>query len=421
MIKLALDLYAGATLGCSKVASVLKVIFGGISLKTPHHTTIRSWVIRHGCYCLNKPIVQSNDLVGIGDMTISLGKLKCLAILGVRSDILKQRKNYTLSHSDVEILGLHLTEKATGEFSHKSFETTYNRVGAHLLGVVVDQGPDLKKGLRLFRENHPDTLVIHDIPHKMSLVLEHWLKDDPRWIEFTKKLLETKRCIQQTELAAMAPPTQRSKARFMDIGYMIDYTERILECKRSGRLDCIPEERYQHFFGWIEEFEVSIWQWRFMVDALNFIKNLCRKQGLSHETTNLIRSNFDKMMQKVEDSLKEFLMQALRSVEEESAKLKEGQVIVCSTEVLESIFGKYKELNSRGLGIGSNILGLATFIGPKSTEQGVKEAMENCSMKASVEWIKQQVSDTLGSLRRRFFHGIKRTKFDSDIFGFAMP
>lgn len=413
MIKLALDLYGMATLGCSKVSAVLKVIFGEIAERTPHHTTVRNWIIRNGCYNLEKSVEQSNDLVGIGDITVSSGKLKCLAILGVRMNKLKQRANYTLTHRDVEILDLHLSEKSTGEFVHNSFESTLNRIGSNFLGIVIDQGSDIKKGVNLFQKEHPNTLVIHDIPHKMSLVMKHALQGDVNWNGFIKKLLETRRLIQQTELAAMAPPTQRKKSRFMDIGYLLDWPERVLECRRSGRMNIISEERYQKYFGWLKEFEIPLKDWRFMQGALDMIKSICRAHGLSHDTYDYLRIRFKEMACLVKDEkLRKFLIDALKAVEVESCKLKEGQVMVCSTEVLESIFGKYKELNPSSQGISANVLGLATFVGSKLTEETVKQAMEKCSTKAGIDWIKRKVVNTLGRLRHRFFHGIKGTKFD---------
>lgn len=392
------------------------MIFGEIAEKTPHHTTIRNWVIRNGCYNLEKSIKESNDLVAIGDITIALGKLKCLAILGVSMSKLEQRADYTLTHEDVVILGLHPTEKSTGEFVHKSFEETQKRLGIDLMGVVIDQGSDITKGVRQFQEQHSNVVVIHDISHKMSLVMQHELKDDVVWAEFTKKLLETKRLIQQTELAAMTPPNQRSKARFMDIGYILNWPDRVLESKRCGRLDIITEERYQKYFGWLAEFQLPLSNWKFMEGSLDLIKSVCREHGLSHDSYNYLKLLFEEPLSATDDEkLIKFLRKALKAVEEESNKLSEGQVILCSTEVLESIFGKYKELNPGSHGVNGNILGLATFVGPKLTEPTVKEAMEKCSTQTGIGWIKQKVVNTIGSLRYQFFRGkIKVTKFDNE-------
>jgi hypothetical protein len=41
--------------------------------------------------------------------------------------------------------------------------------------------------------------------------------------------------------------------------------------------------------------------------------------------------------------------------------------------------------------------------------------MEGCSTNSGINWIKQKVGNTLGSLRHRFFREIKGTKFDSKL------
>lgn len=412
MIKLALDLYGQATLGCSKVAGVLKVIFGGVTERTPNRITVRNWIIRNGSHNLEQPIEKSDDIVAIGDITISLGKVKCLAILGTRQNKLEQREDYTLNHQDVEILGLHITEKATGDFVQQSFEETRNRIGVDFLGIVIDQGAEMKKGCRQYQKEHIKSVVVHDIKHKMSLVMEHTLKKNFVWIEFNKKMLETRRLVQQTEFAALVPPRQRSKARFMSIGYILNWRKRVVEAKESGRLDFISQKRYEEYFGWLKDYEKAFEDWDFMEGAVDMINSVCREHGLSHETYEYLKINIEEAFSVDDECLIKFLKEALKSVEEESCKLKPGQVMLCSTEVEESIFGKFKELNSGGQGIGSNILGLAAFVGPKLTEASIKEAMEGCSTKKGLQWIKQKVGATLGSIRHRIFKG---TKFDNKL------
>jgi hypothetical protein len=111
VIRLSLNLYGKAALGCRKVARVLDVFFALFDQTVPHHTTIRLWILRNGYYELKKPIQQADDWVAIGDVTVDLGKVKCLTILGVQLSRLSRRGDYTLTHNDVEILGLYPTQK----------------------------------------------------------------------------------------------------------------------------------------------------------------------------------------------------------------------------------------------------------------------------------------------------------------------
>lgn len=51
--------------------------------------------------------------------------------------------------------------------------------------------------------------------HKLVLVLVKELTAGPMWEEYMKQLIRTGHLIQQAKLAALQPPKQRSKARFM--------------------------------------------------------------------------------------------------------------------------------------------------------------------------------------------------------------
>ena len=99
---------------------------------------------------------------------------------------------------------------------------------------------------------------------------------------------------------------------------------------------------------------------------------------------------------------------------EEADKLKPGETMICSTEVLESIFGKHKQINVGKQGITGNILGLGSFVGNKQNEDSVKEAMENCPVKSACHWIKQKVGETTNMIRRKLFPP-KGTRFDKNL------
>ena len=90
----------------------------GIS-KTPHHTTIRQWVLKKGYFQItHQAFEKAKDWVGIYDFTVGVGALKCLLILGVRFNALKDRGVLALSHRDVEVLGIYYTTKTSGVFGN---------------------------------------------------------------------------------------------------------------------------------------------------------------------------------------------------------------------------------------------------------------------------------------------------------------
>ena len=86
----------------------------------------------------------------------------------------------------------------------------------------VDHGTDLHGGVKLFIDRHPETIEIYDIKHKAACLLKARLEKDERWKRFASLAGQTK-SRQQTELAFLAPPSQRSKARFMNLHELVNW------------------------------------------------------------------------------------------------------------------------------------------------------------------------------------------------------
>ena len=180
-------------MGCRKVTRVLEALGEYFSHSAPHHTTIRQWVVRNGCHTLNSPMEQANDWVAIGDLTISLGKMKCLAIVGAKMSNLQKRDDFKLTHQDVEVLGLYPTEKSDGNFVNDALKDSADRIGGNFSATIIDQGSDIKKGAQLFQQVHSETKILHDIAHKLSNVMGKKLKNDAIWAEYIKQLNMTRK------------------------------------------------------------------------------------------------------------------------------------------------------------------------------------------------------------------------------------
>ena len=408
VVRMALDLYAHAVMGCRKIARVLEIILSRIGLHSPHHTTVRQWVHRNGCHQLEQPVEKADDWVVLADITIGIGNIKCLAMVGVRMETIESQKDMILSHNDVELLGVYPTMKATGEHFEKALTEVHNKIGG-IRAVVIDEGPDVKKGVHLYQENHPEAKIIHDIKHKLSLVMKHNLENDPKWASYTTAITQTRRLLYQTDLTALKPPAKRSKARYMNIAPSIEWPARILNAKRSGDLDSIPEERYQKFFGWIEEYAKPLETWSSMVGVVEMICHETRTHGLSEAVYENLMIFF--LEAPLNEQSRDIAAKSMEKVLEEVNKLDDEQTLICSTEVLESLFGKYKEVTGGMQGVTGNVLGIGVFVGNERTDESVKNVMEGCSVKRAVKWVKEKVGDTIARVRRRLLP-YKRTKFD---------
>lgn len=399
----ALECYAKAAIGCRKLATVLSIFLKPFQEKSPHHTTIRNWIWRCGYAILTSPKESGDGWTVIGDLTVNLGKMKVLALLGVQKSKIEDRNDLTLTHSDVEVLKLVPCIRSNGQFVCDALNRAAECVNGTLEAIVIDRGSDVKKGAYLFKENNSSTKIIHDISHKLSNVMEKNLKDDPRWKRYTSKLTQTRHRVQQTEFAALMPPVLRRDARFMDIRDIVFWRSRINEIKARGNLKEIAEERFNEFLGWLDKYIAPLREWEIMVEAADLIKELTRKYWLSKDLYEYIRDamGYFKITGK---KAKKFIKEALETLYEEVEKLGDEEKVLCSTEVLESIFGKYKQVNvGSQQGVSGNVLGICLFTGKNLTQDQIIVNLESCSTKIMKTWVEKNVCETIGKLRKGYF------------------
>lgn len=390
-------------LGYKQIENTFETLFSNSHQKKPSDSTIRLWIMRLG-YAKLKQELPNGQWILIGDVTVDIGTLKCLVNVGVNLDVLYKREDITLTFEDLEIVGIHPTQKATGEFAEKSFRSDINRLGGfkNVKALLIDQGRDLTKGAKILQEGEKGLKILHDISHKLSLVLKRDLKEDSLWEKYTKYLTKTKLLVQQTELAGLQPPKQRSKARFMNISLYIDWFTRIQKSKEDGNLKHISEERFNEYFGWMSKFKFFYEIVQQKVGITEIIKDTVRRGGYSMEIYKHLIELFDLMP--LDKSVSSFLCKALNTVNEEVEKLDEGEMLPATTEIVESLFGSHKNHSAcGGHGITGNVLTLGALVGKRLTSEEIKKTMEETPVQSMLIWVSDKVGDTLAKLRNRFF------------------
>jgi hypothetical protein len=197
-----------------------------LPLATPSWFTGRLWLLRLGYYKLTRPKEQADDWVWIVDHTVQLGPEKCLVILGMRLRALPVR-GICLRHEDVEPIAVCPVTQSNGEVVYQQLEASSKKTGIPR-AIMSDHGSDLKAGVEKFCHEHSETSSIYDIKHKTATVLKRALQEDTRWHAFTHEAAQTKNRVQQTALAFLAPPNQRTKARYMHREILITWGRKTL-------------------------------------------------------------------------------------------------------------------------------------------------------------------------------------------------
>jgi hypothetical protein len=244
----------GSLRGSALATGLISRLLGG-KHEVPSPTSVRSWLLRVGLHQLQRPLEKSDDWVWIMDHTVQIGELKGMIIVGFRLGAWQQRENRTLSHEDVELIGLWPVRTSTGEIVDGQLETAIARTGLPRL-IISDDGRDLHRGLALFQSRHNEVVWIYDIKHKTASLLKRELANDSVWTAFAGRANQMKRQVQQTELAFFNPPWQRGKARYMNVDTLVAWGVKVLKWldapRPTGRE--LDADRIEEKLGWLRDY-----------------------------------------------------------------------------------------------------------------------------------------------------------------------
>jgi hypothetical protein len=276
---------------------------------------------------------------------------------------------------------------------------------------LSDEGSDFTGGEQRSCQSHPETVVLSDAAHFAARQLKRRLEKNERWTEFCHHAAQTKSATGQTELASLAPPNQRNKARFMNLGPLLrwaDTTLTILDQQPPEVLVSVTPERLQEKFGWLVEFrsELAEWsQWQKIADATI---DVVRRQGYSAKTPELLRSRLTPLIQS--ESGKQLSQELTDFVVTQSARAKAGQRLPGSTEVVESSFGKFKALlgDQQKAGFTHLLLGYAALLG-ETNHAVIAQALERIPVKRVRNWCREHLGITQQTQRTAVHRALNGT------------
>ena len=237
VIQLSLQLYLHANFGCRGVSWVLRLLAGSRPLSVPAATTVLNGCYRLGLAVLQRPLPRRDDWIFVIDETVGLGALKCLIVLGIPASRLTET-GYAPRQGDMTVLAVEVTVKSTGMWVAAVLEQVSARTGVPVQ-IVADHGSDVRKGIALFHQQAPRCVETYDISHAVAAQLKaHW-RDDGHWQGFLKQAGATLSPFQQTDLAFLLPPRQRTKARYMAIDAHVDWVARLIGYHDQGDFSLI--------------------------------------------------------------------------------------------------------------------------------------------------------------------------------------
>lgn len=381
-----------------------------VPLGEPHWSTGRWWLLRVGLAMFLEAKERADDWILFIDHSAQVGQEKCLLILGVRAANLPPAGT-CLHYQDLQPIRIRVLKNPDQEMVRDELEAVSREIGSPR-AIVNDFGADIHGGVKLFQEKHPETLEIYDITHQCACLLKRYLEKDQRWSAFTQQVGRTKTAVQQTELACLAPPLQRTKARYMNLESLLTWgtkTQRLLEQPPPELLAQTTTERLQQKFGWLAEYREALAEWSEWHAVVGAAESLLRRQGLSRRTPRTLLRHLQPLMER--GSTCEFARTLRKAVASQARRLKPRERLAASTEVLESCFGKLKvlERDQSSRGFTGMVLAVGALFS-KLTTSIVHRALETCSVGTVKSWIKENLGVTVQAQRRLLYQTAAETK-----------
>lgn len=415
LIRLFLDLCL-SSIGYRAAARALKIVSpllpgGGC----PSANGGQFWLLRLGLYELQRPKEAADDWVWIIDHTVQTGHGKCFLVVGVRLSVWNAKReaavrdapdaSFSLTHQDLSVWCISLMESSTAEHVHQELETLTVRTGIAPRAVLSDQGADVRKGAELFCRASEDrsTVVVFDIAHAVANALKRQLNHDVTWQKFLGDVAHCKAQIRQTSLAFLLPPELKTKARWMNLEPLLAWSRRVttfLQDPQAGLALAgveVERETLEKKMGWLRPYAASIDLWSKLLEVGGIVLEHLRHHGYHREACAELRPLLSGFTAGPARAMSD---ECLQFVQEQSPPDGE-QRLLATSEILESLIGKGKQLQGRNKnGYTKSVLGMAAAVTHRTIET-ITTALSTVKVRDVVAWLREHLAPSLQAQRHR--------------------
>jgi hypothetical protein len=270
--------------------------------------------------------------------------------------------------------------------------------------ILSDHGGDVWAGIRLFQQKNghqKHVIDTYDITHGLAILLKNQLEPDTRWASFVKACQSTRQQLQQTAGSFLQPPAWRSKARFLNLESHLRWANDMLAllgggveatlAEQLGRSEADTKQWLEEKLGWLRGYAGEVTVWSYFQKVVKEAEEEIKRAGLSRTSWRRIKRRLIGASRPI-GRARSFRRQVLTFVQKEGAKVPIGQRYLGSTDVLESLFGKYKDLAAQAPSreITANVLMIPLLVTPLTPEL-LRQALETVRREDVDEWIEEHL------------------------------
>ena len=353
------------------------------------------WTKKVGLFTVQNPKEKADDWVLIIDESIDIGHERLMVIYGIRASRISF--NRALNYSDLTPFFIKSGNQWKAETIKHELENIISRWG-NVKYIVADGGNAICKSISLLSKVH-----VYDITHKIAWLLKQMYKDDALFTEYTKEMAQMRFKYVCSDVSHIIPPKQRVNSRFMNLDILSQWGVKALNCMASVEADSKEYKKLQ----WLLTYKGFIMELTYINQAITEIQTILKTKGLSNQTIKQIDKILGKL--KIDNQRINYLRVELKIfLEATKARLPDEKNILCTSDIIESSFGKYKNYLAQNsmIGITNLSLCLAAFTNNLDTIQ-LKEGLEKTTIYDLKNWTRDNIGETNLSKRRRFLQKIR--------------
>lgn len=294
VVWLCLRLFLEARISFRAVCRVLSLLACAFGIKrAPCPQSVINWVLRlsivrieaargwRGLFLSQAPF--SNGLIWMIDISIGLGSGKIVAVLA-----LDAHHHHLVGGAPaldhVHCIAVSVADSWSGEAIAELLKRLIAQMGRPA-AYLKDGGSELQKAVEVLEPQGLGSPCIDDISHAAANMLKHSYQHHPAFERFLSACGRVSGQLKQSLLACLAPPTVRTKARFMNVHRLFSWADRLLKLSPAGgakggsmlaRLRACMDE--------LPACKELIKRFRGDAQALLACQQILKTQGLSHDT-----------------------------------------------------------------------------------------------------------------------------------------
>lgn len=400
VIQLAISLVTTAGVSFRAVSKIFihLNLYLRLNLEIPTHATVLNWTKKQGISKFKaREYYKHQKWVLIADESIQFGNKKLLLVLAIPEA--RCREGNELSYKDLTPLLLKVS--ASWKSEHIVPEIKQHIDLEQIAYCISDTGSNLVSTFESLKCTH-----IPDINHKISLIIKSVFEKNGILDNYTKNLSSLRTQKSMSKIARIVPPNQRIMNRFMNLTPLFEWGRKMLHLLDNNELT--DEEK--NALSFLESFREFISDTYRILTALNHIQTILKSQGYSDKSKNEAMSLFTDL--KSDNWLK--IKKQLDLYFNDLTTKSKGKTICCSSDIIESCFGKYKEIvrGNKTAGITDLSLCIAAMMGINDAEK-TAEAMETVSIKKVKEWKSQNIAKTLFAEKTELNKIVERNYFSN--------